>query len=90
MKYCSSKKEEAAVSAVVLIYYCYPKTEMSEGKNRGKGKSNGTDGPNNGEQKYDENRGKGGRKKGIKDYRMVTQVTAKMPSYSEDELCHVF
>jgi hypothetical protein len=37
MKYCSRKKREAAVSAVVLIYYshCYPKTEMSKGKNNG-------------------------------------------------------
>jgi len=40
MKYCSRKKGEAAVSAVVLIYYshCYPKTEMSKGENREKGK----------------------------------------------------
>jgi len=45
MKYCSRKKGEAAISTVVLIYYshCYPKTEMSRGKNREKGKNNGTD-----------------------------------------------
>ena len=33
--------------------------------------------------------GGGGRRKGIKDYRMVTQVTAKMHSYSEDKMHHV-
>jgi hypothetical protein len=92
MKYCSRKKREAAVSAVVLIYYShrYPKTEMSKGKNREKGKNNGTDAAQTTENKnMTKNRGSWGRRKGIKDYRMVTQVTAKMCSYLEDKLCHV-
>lgn len=69
---------------------------MSKGRNREKRKNNGTDaaqttGNKNMMKTVGMGRGRGGgRRKGIKDYRMVTQVTAKMRSYSEDKLHHVF
>lgn len=68
MKYCSPRKREAAVSGCVLIYYshCYPKTEMSKGKNREKGKIMELTRPKEGETKTEEVGDEG---KGIKDYR---------------------